>query len=112
LKIVRDPPGFSHKSDIAFHPQEAEQEIASKSIYFDVIYLRGLFERVMTVPCLGTESQLAIATIAFKVMFSATKAYIKIDNFQRTHFLGSNRIFDLKPKAIFSVHVHFKCTRN
>lgn len=51
-----DSSGFSHKSDIAFRSQEAEQEIASKSIYFDVIHLRGLFERVRTIPCLETKS--------------------------------------------------------
>lgn len=46
---------FSHKSDIAFRPQEVEQEIASKSIYFDVIHLRGPFERVRSIPCLETK---------------------------------------------------------
>lgn len=58
-----DSSGFSHKSDIAFRPQEAEQEIASKSIYFDVIHLRGLFERVRTIPCLETKSSRLLAIV-------------------------------------------------
>lgn len=60
--------GFSHKSDIGFRPQEAEQEIASKSIYFDVIHLRGPFERVRSIPCLETKGYQLSRLITFNKM--------------------------------------------